>query len=202
MSSSIERIGRCVFDRRPFLLNERRIEMRITKGQLRRIIAEEHALVNRTKRSRTSSKRISVKSKQLREAKRADLLLEAKAKILAEEMIEEGWFGDMISGLGKVGDKASEKAKAGYEKVQSATTDAWNATKTAYQQGVKDNQDKEKKAAEDKAFNHAVDEANKGYKEYLQSIIKILLNGGYEEGEAQAKAGQLALAWSNAGAPG
>ena len=64
--------------------------MKITKRQLKRIIAEEYALVNGTKRRRTSSKRVSAKSKQLREAKRADLLREAKAKILVEEMMQEG----------------------------------------------------------------------------------------------------------------
>jgi hypothetical protein len=176
--------------------------MKITKRQLKRIIAEEYALVNGTKRRRTSSKRVSAKSKQLREAKRADLLREAKAKILVEEMMQEGWFSDLLGGLKAVGGKAGEEAMKGYEKVAKTTTDAWKSTKAAYEAGVKENQDKEKAAAEKKALDFSEADAKSKYQEYMQGLVKIFLDGGYEDEEAQSKAGMLALAWGDASAPG
>ena len=173
--------------------------MKITKGQLKRIIAEEYAVVYGTKRK--PARRSASRTKRLREANRANLLREAKAEILVQEMMQEGWFSDLLGGLKSVGGKAGEQAMKGYEKVTKTTTDAWNATKTAYEAGVKENQDKEKKAAEEKALEFSEADAASKYKEYMQSLIKIFLDGGYEDEEAQAKAGALALAWGNASAP-
>tara|TARA_B100000676_G_C17940441_1_gene766101 strand:- start:12 stop:539 length:528 start_codon:yes stop_codon:yes gene_type:complete len=175
--------------------------MKITKRQLKRIIAEEYALVHGTKRRRTS-RRSTRNARQLREAKRAELLREAKAKILVEEMMQEGWFTDLIGGLTAVGGEAGKAAKAGYEKVAKATTDAWKATKQSFEDGVKANQEKEKQAAEKKALEFAEADAKSKYQEYMQGLVKIFLDGGYEDEEAQAKAGMLALAWGDASAPG
>ena len=174
--------------------------MKITKGQLKRIIAEEYTAIYGKKKLISKPKRLT-KSKRIREAKRRNLLREAKAEILVEEMMQEGWFSDLLGGLKSIGGKAGEEAMKGYEKVAKSTTDAWKATKSAYEAGVKENQEKEKAEAEKKALQFAEADAASKYKEYMQSLVKIFLDGGYEDEEAQSKAGMLALAWGDASAP-
>ena len=169
--------------------------MKITKGQLKRIIAEEHALVYGEPKRKTSKRR-SLSRKAMLESRRRkrEIMIEAKAKILAEEMIQEGWFTDMLSGLGAA-------AKSNYKKVKSAASDAWQDTKAEYAKGVAENQEKEKAAADKKALEFAEGEAKSKYKEYLEGLSKILLKGGYSDDEAKAKAGELALAWGTASVP-
>ena len=90
--------------------------MKITKGQLKRIIAEEHAVVYGKKR-RGTVKGKAKKSKQVRlnEAKR-QLIVEAQARVMTGELLEEGFFDSIKSifqtGGGVLGDAGEGIAKA------------------------------------------------------------------------------------------
>ena len=90
--------------------------MKITKGQLKRIIAEEHAVVYGTKR-RGAVKGKSRKTKQVRlnEAKR-QLIAEAQARVMTAELLEEGFFDSIKSmfqtGGGVLGDAGEAVAKS------------------------------------------------------------------------------------------
>ena len=62
--------------------------MKITKRQLKRIIAEEHALVYGKPKRKTSRKRRSSRKAMLESRRRKrEIMIEAKAKILAEELV-------------------------------------------------------------------------------------------------------------------
>ena len=83
--------------------------MKITKGQLKRIIAEEHAVVYGKKRRGTIKGRAR-KSKQVRlnEAKR-HLIAEAQARVMTGELLEEGFF-DAIKSVFQTGGGVLDKA--------------------------------------------------------------------------------------------
>ena len=88
--------------------------MKITKGQLKRIIAEEHAVVY-GRRKPTASRRVA-KKRRLSEAKR-ELVIEMQSRAIANELLEEGFFDSIKAGLkaaagigGKAAGAAMKKA--------------------------------------------------------------------------------------------
>jgi len=93
--------------------------MKITKGQLKRIIAEEHALVYGTKR-RPQGRRKTTKKQRLSEAKR-ELISEIQTRATVNELMAEGFFGNMFrnmkAALSTAGDIAGEAGAAAAGKV-------------------------------------------------------------------------------------
>ena len=97
--------------------------MKITKGQLKRIIAEEHALVYGTKtRARKKTRRLSAKQRRIIEAKKKRAILaEVRMHYNCDQVMEEG-LGSFLKKLGGFAAKGAEKAKS----VVSDTMQAWN----------------------------------------------------------------------------
>ena len=121
--------------------------MKITKRQLKKIISEEYALVYGKKApvSKNRKRRVArAKQKRLQERKmhQREVLIEAKAKIIAREIMEEGWFTDALAGIGGVLGKAGEKVGDQVGKVGKMADDTWKATKKAYVDAAKENKDK------------------------------------------------------------
>ena len=95
--------------------------MRITKGKLKQIIAEEHALVYGTKRRRKpTGRRRMTKQKRMNEAKR-ELVNEIQTRALVNELMAEGFFGSMFrnmkAALSTASDVAGEAGAAAAKKV-------------------------------------------------------------------------------------
>ena len=182
--------------------------MRITKGQLRRIIAEEHALVygkktkptnKKVSRKRTTAKPTRRKLSPLKEARRRDLMIEARAEILVEELLEEGFFSKLMAGLKGAGSHVGEKMATPIKKAAQLASSAWEETQTAYRKAAEEQEDKEKAAALEAATEAAESEAIEHFKKYLKDLVATLLKGGYEDDDAQAEASTMALAaWPSA----
>ena len=88
--------------------------MRITKGKLKQIIAEEHAIVyGRRGRTNKARRRVSPKRGRLYEARRRELMIEAWAKREAELIMEFGWLKTGLkNALGAVGSAMCDGVKA------------------------------------------------------------------------------------------
>ena len=101
--------------------------MRITKGKLKQIIAEEHALVyGKRGRTRNARRRVA-NSKTLVERRRRQIMLEQWSEREAQLIMEFGFFKSLknaaksgLDALGKGASKAAELAKDGYEKAKKA----------------------------------------------------------------------------------
>ena len=96
--------------------------MKITKGKLKQIIAEEHALVYGRKVRKPRSRRKVATSNTLYEARRRELMIEAWAKNEAELIMEFGWLKTGLkNALGAVGSAMGKgvKAAAGFAKDQA-----------------------------------------------------------------------------------
>ena len=125
--------------------------MKITKGKLKRIIAEEHAVVYGTKRRtrRPVGRRKTAKKRFVNEAKR-ELVLEIQSRALSNELLEEGFFDAIKAGFGaiknlggKAATSAAEKAGAAVKsvsdtagKLKSAASDQIEALKDAGKEGL------------------------------------------------------------------
>lgn len=91
--------------------------MKITRKQLKRIIAEEHAVVYGTKKRTTrrpQGRRKTTKKVYVNEAKRA-MINEIQIRAITNELMTEGMFGDMWdsakSWIGSAADVAGEEGK-------------------------------------------------------------------------------------------
>ena len=112
--------------------------MKITRKQLKRIIAEEHAVVYGTKPKRTVRRRKPVGRKKTRKQylseARQELLREQRAIAFSNQVIEEG-FGSFMSGIakgiGKIAGGASEKAFGQMTKAGGAIATAASNAATA-----------------------------------------------------------------------
>lgn len=109
--------------------------MKITKGQLKRIIAEEHALVNgKTRKTRRPvGRRKTAKKRFVNEAKR-ELVLEIQSRAVSNELLEEGFFDAIKAGFGAVkslGGKAAGAAAEKAGKAAKAVSDQATALKDA-----------------------------------------------------------------------
>ena len=119
--------------------------MKITKGQLKRIIAEEHKLVygkpTKTRKRKPTGRR-KTKKQYMNEAKR-QVIIEIQSKAIANQVLEEGLW-DMIKGAastvkdlaGDAGAAAQQKITKGYEAVKGAGEGAWDAAGD-YVEGLK-----------------------------------------------------------------
>lgn len=96
--------------------------MKITKKQLKRIIAEEHAIVYGTKKpARRRTRKLTAKQRRIVEAKkRKAILAEARRNYACDEVLEEG-LGKFLKQMGGMFTKGLEQAS----KIKDATVDAW-----------------------------------------------------------------------------
>ena len=97
--------------------------MKITKRELKRIIAEEHALVYGTKKpSRKRTRKLTPKQRRIVEAKKKKAILaEVRRNYACDQVIEEG-IGKFLKQMGGMFSKGLEQAA----KVKDATVTAWN----------------------------------------------------------------------------
>ena len=112
--------------------------MKITKGKLKQIIAEEHALVyGSQKRRKPAGRRRMTKQKRMNEAKR-ELINEIQTRALVNELMAEGFFGDMFrnvkAALSTANDVAGEAGAAAAKSV--ASTGKAIASKAAEMKGA------------------------------------------------------------------
>jgi hypothetical protein len=98
--------------------------MKITKGQLKRIIAEEHALVYGTRKpARKKTRRLTTKQRRIVEAKKKRAILaEVRRNYACDAVLEEG-LGKFLSQLGGMFTQGFEKVKAVRKEVGDAWTD-------------------------------------------------------------------------------
>ncbi len=160
--------------------------MKITKGQLKRIIAEEHAVVYGTKRKtrRPVGRRKTAKKQYVNEAKR-ELINEIQAKAITNELMVEGFFGDLWSNakaaLGVAKDAAGEAGAAAAKSIgktaqgfAKTASDMGDKSK-AFLQGMKDAGNEKLAAMGDK------------FQEKIQQQIKEKIKSMTEELIAQIK---------------
>ena len=97
--------------------------MKITKKQLKRIIAEEHAIVYGTKKpARKRTRKLTARQRRIVEAKkRKAILAEARRNYACDQVLEEG-LGKFLKQIGGMFSKGMEQAS----KIKDATVDAWN----------------------------------------------------------------------------
>jgi len=97
--------------------------MKITKRQLKRIIAEEHAIVYGTKKpARKRTRKLTAKQRRIVEAKkRKAILAEARRNYACDQVLEEG-LGKFLKQIGGMFSKGMEQAT----KIKDATVTAWN----------------------------------------------------------------------------
>ena len=106
--------------------------MKITKGKLKQIIAEEHAIVYGTKR-RPQGRRRTTKKQRMNEARR-ELVLEIQSRAISNELLEEGFFDALKAGFDAVTSLGGKAASAAAKKAGSAAkavTDQATALKKA-----------------------------------------------------------------------
>lgn len=135
--------------------------MKITKRQLKRIIAEEHALVYGTKnRTRKKTRRLTTKQRRIVEAKKKRAILaEVRLQYNCDQVMEEG-FGSFLKKLGGFAAKGAQKAKS----VVDDTMNAWDE--------VSDQVDleEEKREALIAAIKADAEKANKQFKGGIESL--------------------------------
>lgn len=180
--------------------------MKITKGQLKRIIAEEHALVygkSSKKTNRKSSRRVrgskkvarrSLQERRILARRRQEILLEARAQLIAEKMLQESWLTKAFAGIkGALTAGGTEIADlAG--KVAAPIKDAKNKVVAAYKKSAEAEENESKKKALAALPEEAEKVAGELYKDFAKQLAKALTKAGYEEEEAMSHiAGQAAI---------
>jgi len=174
--------------------------MKITKRELKRIIAEEYAVVygkpKRKTSKRNSNRRRRLQERKLLEARKKDLLIEAKAKLIVEEfMMNEGFFGKMAAGLsGLFGGEGGIADQVGgtIEKVTSAVTKSKDQALAAMDKAIKAQEKKEAAAALENMKNSVSKEGGGAFYRWASDHVKKCLKAGVSKEEAIA-ALQLAL---------
>lgn len=169
--------------------------MRLTESQLRRMIKEEYLRVT--------------------PINPGEIMSEARATYLAEEMLNEWTFGSLFAGLkggakelGKKAGSAAEKGKEavgkGLEKIGAPIAAAASAVKDAAVnagkaiEGIKN--DVAKAAAKEAAETLKAQLAGQ-IKKYAADLIKNLVASGMDEAEAQAAAAAVITSASMAATP-
>jgi len=104
----------------------------MTKGQLRKIIAEEYAAVNRQRRRQVVGKK-KTRKQHMTEAKR-QMIVEIQARALSNEILEEGFLDSIKAGVkafmglgGEAMQKAGEQAAKATGKIKTIAGDAKDA---------------------------------------------------------------------------
>ena len=163
--------------------------MRITKGQLKRIIAEEYALVYGKPKSKTSNRtsirRRRLQEQKLLEARKRDLLLEAKAKLIVEEfMMKEGFFDRVAAGLsGLFGGEGgiADQIGGAIEKASNAIQTSAEKAKAAMNKAIEAQKEKEKQEAL-KAMQDSVGQEGGGaFYRWASEHVKKCLNAGLKK---------------------
>ena len=127
--------------------------MKITKGQLKRIIAEEHQVVfGKKPASRKRTRRLTAKQRRIVEAKKKQAILrEVKINYACNEVIEEG-LGSFIRKLGGFAAKGAKKVADAYKD----SKDAWDEVSSKVEL-----EDAAKEAAEKALKAKAIEESEK-----------------------------------------
>ena len=176
--------------------------MKITKGQLKRIIAEEHALVYGKPKRRKNVRRTNqlAKRRRLAEHKRRkqEILLEAKSALLVEEFIQEGFFGQALAGLKGVFGAAGEGIKAKASEFGKAIKGKWDTAKEEFAKAAEAQKDDDIQKAMKNIMDRYPDEAARYYKDWMQAMAKDLIKAGMEEEEAKATLVGMQQAWADA----
>ena len=165
--------------------------MKITKRQLKRIIAEEHAIVYGSKTARRKNSKKN--SKRLSEQR-----LNEVANNQAEMLMELGFIDAIKSAVGLAGDYASGAATKTTQKIGQGVTAVADAARNVADAAANKVEDLKKAGKDALADIHK--EYLEKYKENLidtvnqhsSELIKVLMKkGGLDEDEARAEAGSI-----------
>ena len=170
--------------------------MKITKGQLKRIIAEEHAVVygTKTKTRRPVGRRKTSKKQYVNEAKR-ELINEIQARAITNQLLEEGILNEFFGKMGRMAKAAFKTAKgvageAGAAAIKQATEagaavakkagDMASATTDFIDGMAKAGQEKVAKVAKDFVKN-AQQELKDEIQKLTNDLVKQLKDAGEDD---------------------
>lgn len=156
--------------------------MKITKNQLKRIIAEEYALVYGSKKKNKISKtKKTLRERKRIKARRNELIREAQGRLVVEHMLEENFFKAIWSILtGPMKTAAAAGVKAG-KQISTAAAERWN-----------DSYDETQISDISDAFEEAASMAQDLDKRVLKNIGKTLGGSGrFEEDEIKKIVGEI-----------
>jgi len=133
--------------------------MKITRKQLKQIIAEEHAIVYGTKKpSSRKTRKLSPKQRRIVEAKKKKAILaEVQRNYACDEVLEEG-IGKFLKQLGGMFSKGMEQAV----KIKDATAEEWRKL------GEKIDAEE----ADMKAFEDEMKQDLQGLKQDIENAVK------------------------------
>ena len=174
--------------------------MKITKGKLKQIIAEEHALVY-GKRRKPQGRRKTTKKQRMNEAKR-ELIHEIQVRAITNELMTEGMLNELF-GLGKMArfakaafstakDVAGEAGAAAMQQVTKAgqaVADKAADMKTAageYIEGLKDSGEEKVADVLKKFAQNKAEDLKKTVGDLTQELVDALKKAGLEEDEVKA----------------
>jgi len=164
--------------------------MKITKKQLKRIIAEEHAVVyGKTKPSRRRTRKLTSKQRRIVEArKKRAILKEAQRNYACNQVIEEG-FGKFLKQVGGMFSKGVEQAA----KIKDNTVAAWKDLGDKIDADEKKMNDfREEMKADISDFQAQLQKAIQGYKSFA-AITDELPEDKKEEKTKELFAAAIAL---------
>ena len=169
--------------------------MKITKGQLKRIIAEEHAVVygKKTKSRRPVGRRKIAKKRFVNEAKR-ELVLEIQSRAVSNELLEEGFFDAIKAGFGAVkdlgGKAAASAAEAAAGAAKSVSDKAKDLQKAAASQiqAVKDAGNDALASVQEEYLKKYTEEIKKRIEEYTKELVAQMKKADPEAEDEAVKA--------------
>jgi hypothetical protein len=145
--------------------------MKITKRELKRIIAEEHALVYGKK---LIGRRKTSKKQHMHEAKR-QLVVEIQSRAISNEILEEGFFDALKAGVKALGSLGGKAASAAAQKASDAGA---NIAKKAEE--MKSAAGEQIQALKDKG-NEALATVQEEYLKKLQAELKAKIAAATQE---------------------
>ena len=156
--------------------------MKITKGKLKQIIAEEHALVYGRKGKTNKPRRRIASTKTMMERRRRQLMAEQWAATEAQLIMEFGFFKSLknaassgLDALGKGAQKAAAAAEKQYKKAKEAAGEAMSTLADYADQGWSEwSQGYAEKMS---------DEFKKEILEKLQTMLKIIATDGRKKAD-------------------
>ena len=170
--------------------------MKITKGQLKRIIAEEHQVVFGKKPVRGKSR----KSRKLQERKllaerKKQILVEAKSQMILEEyMLQEFNLKKMFAGAKGLfgGDKgiAGQIAKS-VQSVANKISGAYEEATKQMQANIDAISDEEQKAAVEAASKEAETAGSKAFMEFAKPMIEKMVTAKMSKADIMSQLTQI-----------
>lgn len=145
--------------------------MKITKGQLKKIIAEEYAVVYGKK---PMGQRKTSKKQYMNEAKR-QLVVEIQSRAISNEILEEGFFDSLKAGIKALGSLGGKAATAAAEKASDA-----GATIAKKAEEMKSAAGEQIQALKDKG-NEALATVQEEYLEKLQAELTDKIKAATQE---------------------